>query len=361
MKVLHIINNLSSGGAESMLRHIAVIQKQKGVDVEILIFSSKNCVFKDILINNNIKIHSLNATFVYNPFIIFKLIKYLKCDFDIFHVHLFPPQYWVAIASLFIRKKINIIFTEHSTHNRRRDIPFLYFLERFIYKKYSKIVCISEGVFANLNGWIGLKEKQIVIRNGILLEKFSKAIPYSKNELGFRDDDILVIMVGRFTEAKDHKTVVDTFKLLDKNVHLLLVGEGVLKNDTVKYVDHCQLNNKIHFLGFRNDIERLYKTCDFGILSSNWEGFGLVAVECMVCCKPIICTNINGLNEVMPFKELQFEIGNIDELSTIINKLINNKDFYEKYSLKSFKQSELFDIENTVNEYNRLYSSLINF
>src|SRR6056297_1078254 len=115
MRVLHVINDLSSGGAEKLLEESLPLYKKHGVEVELLVINNKNNVYEKNLIDNNIKIYSLNKFKIRNPLNIFLIIKVIiEGDFDIVHSHLFPAKYWVSIASIFLRmKKFKNITTEH--------------------------------------------------------------------------------------------------------------------------------------------------------------------------------------------------------------------------------------------------------
>ena len=121
MKILHLINDLSSGGAESLLKEIVPLQK-KYDDISILTLSNEISVFDEELKKN--KVNIINTKFtnnVYNPLQIFEIYKHIK-EYDIIHVHLFPSFYWAALANLIILKnKTKLIVTEHNTSNNRRD------------------------------------------------------------------------------------------------------------------------------------------------------------------------------------------------------------------------------------------------
>ena len=117
------------------------------------------------------------------------------------------------------------------------------------------------------------------------------------------------MMTGRFSKAKDHTTLVKSLKLLPYNYKLLLVGEGELKKNIEILIKKINLENRVIFLGFRNDIPELMKTVDINILSSNWEGFGLVAVEGMASGRPFIGSDVDGMNDVIRGGGILFEKG----------------------------------------------------
>ena len=100
MKILHLINNLNTGGAEKLLLETLPLYNQKGIKVDLLLLDGKDYPFLKELNNQNCcTIYNLGKASAYNPFLIFKIIPYLK-RYDLIHAHLFPTLYWLAFAKL---------------------------------------------------------------------------------------------------------------------------------------------------------------------------------------------------------------------------------------------------------------------
>ncbi|WP_368493430.1 glycosyltransferase [Marinitoga sp. 1154] len=368
--MLHVINNLGSGGAENLISEMLPIMNNiKGVEVDLLLLTDKNNVFDKKLKEKGIKIEIVPKRKLYSPYNIFYIKDFIiKNKYDIVHAHLFPTIYWVSLASkLIFKNKPKFIMTEHSTHNKRREKKYLRFLERKIHFNYDKIISISQKAQENLILWLNPNEKHlnkfIIIENGINVEKFIKAKPYLKREINkkFTEDIKLICMVSRFSEQKDHPTVIKSLKELPENVHLILVGEGKLKSKNIKLASEIGVNKRVHFLGFRNDIPRILKTVDVVVLSSNWEGFGLAAVEGMSAGLPVIASDVPGLNEIVKNAGLLFSKGNSSELASKINELIMNRDKYNEISKKCLFKAYKYDIrkmtKNYINLYEQFYKS----
>ncbi|WP_042271163.1 glycosyltransferase [[Clostridium] dakarense] len=364
MKILHIINNLGSGGAEKLLSDMLPIMINKAdIKIDVLILTDKDNVFNKNLEENNINIIIVSLKNIYNPLNIYYIRKYIKeGKYDIVHAHIFPTIYWTSIASkIILKNKPKFIITEHSTNNKRRNKKMFYYIEKFIYKEYDKIISVSDMTQKNLLNWIKPskpnKNKFIVIENGIDLEKYENAIPYKKNELNeeFNNDTKLITMVGRFADSKDQNTIIRAMSNLNENINLLLVGDGKLKEKSIELTKSIGLENRVHFLGFRSDVDRIIKSSDIVILSSNWEGFGLSAVEGMACENPVIATNVCGLKEVVEGAGILFERGNDEQLSEIISKLITDKDYYNLVSKSCKNRSEDFNITKTISRYINIY------
>lgn len=364
MRILHVINNLGSGGAEKLLTEALPLIK-KSHEVEVLLLNDKKNVFLKSLEDNNIDVAIIPSKSIIFPSNIFKVRKHIiNGDYDVVHAHLFPTLYWVSIASKLIWKdKPAFIYTEHSTYNRRRDRKILKPVERCVYSAYDRIISVSEPTQAELLRWLRPKQNKInrfkVIRNAINVEKYSRAVPYKKFELGFGDSAVLICMVGRFSAAKDQATVIRALTKLPEHYHLLLVGEGSLRQECENVAKSLGVSNRVHFLGFRIDVDRILKTVDVITLSSHWEGFGLSALEGMAAGKPVIVSDITGLSEVVKGAGLVFKPGDYKELASKITLSIENSQEKKYILLQSADRVNEYSIEKFITEYSKTYDELI--
>lgn len=361
-----MITSLTGGGAEKLLTDLVpMVNNTENVNAEVLVLSDEDSVYKNKLIENNITIYFSGLKQNYNPLHILNIRnKIIKGNYDFIHVHLFPSIYWTSIANSMIRKSVRpkLIMTEHSTHNKRRNKKYFKVIEKLIYNKYDKIISISDKTQSNLIQWLNINNnrKFKIIQNGIELDKYQNAKPYSKRELNnkFNENTILLCMVGRFSEQKDQKTIIETLPQLNKDIQLLLIGEGKLKTDHILLAKELNVADRVHFLGFRRDIPRIYKTVDIIIMSSHWEGFGLAAVEGMAASKPVIASNVEGLREIVNNGGILFNQGNSEQLVKEINELNKNSDHYKHTIKNGIEISKHYSIYETVNSYLKIYQDM---
>lgn len=366
MKVLHIINNLGQGGAQKLVSDIVpIMSKYHNIEVEVLLLTEKYNLFGKKLNSNSIKVSTISKRKLRDPLNILYIRDFIvNNNFDIIHVHLFPALYWTSLASkLIIKNKPKFLLTEHSTFNKRRVNKYLRPLEKVIYSNFDKIVSISPETQEELINWLSPKttEKFITIENGIDIDRYKNAKPYNKSKLiRARSNNVkIVCMVGRFSQQKDQSTIIRALQYLPKNVHLILVGDGELKEKNQLLCKSLGLEDRVHFLGIRDDVERILKTSDIIVLSSNWEGFGLAAVEGMAAGKPVIASNVPGLANVVSDAGLLFTKGKDSDLANKINILIENNDLYHKLSLAAEKRAELFSLDKMVDKYIELYNKIL--
>jgi glycosyltransferase involved in cell wall biosynthesis len=358
MRILHVISSLEIGGAERILSELLPLLKEKGETVSLLVCKKTDSIFEQTLLSFGIEIISLNLPTNHSPRIFIKLLKYSK-QYDVIHVHLFPMLYWAAIVARICRNPF--IYTEHSTNNRRRDRAFLKPIERFIYNSYKIIISISIQTQLNLKNWLsacGEDHRFVVIENGIKLNDFIMGT--APNEMsGIPPNSKILLMVSRFSASKDQKTVIRSIPLIeDSTVHLVFAGEGTTKDSCVNLTNSLGINNRVHFLGNRNDIPQLIANSYIGIQSSHWEGFGLTAVEFMAGMKPVIASNVDGLKQIVEGAGLLFEKGNEFELANSINRLIKDQEEYRRISKQCFQRAEKFNINNTADKYIQVYHKI---
>lgn len=357
MKILHIISSLETGGAQRLLTELLPLLALKE-NISLLIFNDIENEFQKKIISKHITLYSLKQKNFYNPLIILKLIPILK-RFDIVHVHLFPCLYWVAIASLF--SKTHLVYTEHSTNNKRRNKIYFKYLEKWIYSFYEKIISISKQTQNNLKIWLNASsndERFITIENGINIETFTNIEKTPKYEIELPKGK-RILMISRFTQSKDQQTLIRAMMYVAKNVHLILVGNGETQEECINLTQQLHLENRVHFLGTRSDIPQLIAHSDIGVQSSNWEGFGLTAVEIMAGHKPIIASDINGLKQIVNDAGILFPPKDEKSLAEKINNLLKDQTLYNEISQKCYERACKYDIRKMSENYIKVYKEII--
>ncbi|NQU33082.1 MAG: glycosyltransferase [Bacteroidetes bacterium] len=364
MKVLQVINSLEiGGGAEKLVLDLALLLKKRGIHVEVLSiknpYLSSNGSYCDILKRQGIPVHFLNNSKFYAPINIYRCYRFLKNNkYDIVHSHLFPTLYIVAGANCRSSFRTTLIATEHATTNNRRSILLFKLLDKLVYKSYSQVICISEGTKESLNLYLNQRMNMIVINNGIDNVAFYEAEPISiKSLLKVNNTPFLILQIASFRKAKDQDTLIHAMTYLPNDIHVAFAGDGERISLCKKIVEKLNLQNRVHFLGVRNDLPCIIKSADVVVVSSHWEGFGLAAVEGMASGKPVVASNVKGLAEVVRGAGMLFEQGDFAELARLILQLKNDKLLYISVSEKCIIRAEKYNIKRMTNEYENVYSN----
>ncbi len=162
IRVLHVINSLLVGGAERSLVNSTLALGSKNCDVEICTVYHDGPLAEELR-RAGVRAHNLNidpriADYArrrkFDPRAVTRLSRVIaRGKFDIVHAHLFPASLFAALATRSAPKP-KLVFSEHSTFNRRRKHRVLRILDSWIYSRYDAIVAVSSAVSRALIQWL---------------------------------------------------------------------------------------------------------------------------------------------------------------------------------------------------------------
>ena len=209
------------------------------------------------------------------------------------------------LASRISRKRPSVVATLHGLGTakslRRR------FLNWFLYRWIYRIVGISRGVSNDIiqSNW-GLSPDQVVtVQNGLVYGRFLTDLSQEEARrllLPSLPEGFWFGTVGRLSPVKNHLTLLRSFQRVARelpNSHLLIVGDGELRDELVAQCDSFGISKQVCFLGLRQDIPDLLKTLDVFLLPSLREGLPLALLEAMASALPIVASNVGGIPEVV--------------------------------------------------------------
>lgn len=347
MRILHVITSLRTGGAERLMVDMLPRMKAKGHEVDLCVFDGVRTPFYEELGSKGVRVIPLEHS-VYSLVNLFKLVPLMR-GYDIVHSHNTACQYFVAIASFF--SKCKIYTTEHNTSNRRRN-GWWRMLDRWMYGRYEKVVCISELTKKNLLQHIGdsFEDKCVIIYNGIDITAFantSSPLPNGKK----------ILMVSAFREQKDQKTLIRTMKELPSEYMLELAGGGEerLITECKLLVQELHLDERVKFLGVRIDIPALLNAANVVVLSSHYEGLSLSSLEGMASGRPFVASDVEGLRDIVGGYGVLFPHEDFIALANIIRKLCEDASYAKEVAVRCQARAKMFDVETMVQNYLNLY------
>lgn len=164
------------------------------------------------------------------------------------------------------------------------------------------------------------------------------------------------LAVGRFSHLhKGFDLLIDAFNIFaqkNKEWTLDIVGGGEEEQIYKKMIAEYGLQDRIHIHPFTNQIQSYYSNAQIYVLSSRWEGFGLVLVEAMAHGLPIVSSNLPTSKEIMSDFGMYFTIGNIYELA---QQLHNATEIdWKKESSKAIEIAKRFDISNIIEQWKNI-------
>ena len=357
MRILQVITSLQTGGAEKIVVDLSLKLKSRGHEVDVVAFAGGPSIFKQALIDGGCGVIGFSQTdSVYN-FKHVKRLKQLMAHYDIVHTHNTSPQLFAAMAKG--KSKAKLVTTEHSTNNRRRSMWGYGCIDRWMYSRYDKIVCISDIAKEKLLAHIGQQYERdvLTINNGVDVARFYDA---QEAEKLHAPNTFVTVMVAGFREAKDQDTLIRAVALLPENYQLWLVGDGVRREALQGVIDSAGVASRVSLLGIRADVPQVLKSADVVCMSSHWEGLSLSNIEGMSSGRPFVASDVDGLREVTKGYGLLFPHGDAAALAEIIRKFHDDKAFYDEVAEKCHQRALMFDIEKMVDGYEAVYKELVN-
>lgn len=199
----------------------------------------------------------------------------------------------------------------HSYYGRRKTQFFLFIEKTLALFATDQIIVISNQQFKEIHEQFGVgqNEQFKIIPLGIDLNHF-KETDQKRNllreETGVRGDEILIGLVGRLTEIKNHSLFLRVAKIYRENsikdlprLRFLIVGDGHLREVLEKESADLQVNDLVTFLGNRNDTDVVYAGLDIVALTSNNEGTPLSLIEAMANSRAVISTAVGGVFDLL--------------------------------------------------------------
>lgn len=358
-RVIQVITSPLAGGAEVLVRELGSRLHSETVISEVIYFKKPE----------DARIHQLSGdefflgTSFRSPSAVFKLRKIFRERLKtgtplIVHAHLTWPFLYVALASQFL--PVDIIYTEHSTSNRRRSFIGFRVIDKFFYSRYRKVICISEGVKKSLEKWLGrsCRQRLIKVTNG------SKIFDYCRRPLISDAKKPELISVGSLTRQKGFSTAISAIALMrDEISRYVIVGQGAERSDLDNLIRRHSLEDKVMLVGWQSDVEKYYRKADIQLIPSHREGFGLVAVEGMSTGLPVVASDVDGLREVVGtqskavelVKDFRNPVAWVEALRSGIRRFRSSPD---EISRTARRQAERFGLQAMVDEYRKIYESL---
>ncbi len=220
---------------------------------------------------------------------------------------------WLAPSVLWGRPRpCTIVHTYHGhvLHSYFGPVKTQVFklIEQLLAKLTDCIIAISEQQHRELSLQfrVGKPEQYRVIPLGLDVSACQAARGGLRQELGLTSETVLIGIVGRLCEVKNHAMALEaTAQLIEKAavhsgaVHLVVIGDGHLADELSAYADHLNIADHVTFTGFRDDVLALYADLDIVALTSLNEGTPLTLIEAMCHGRAVVATEVGGVVDIM--------------------------------------------------------------
>jgi glycosyltransferase involved in cell wall biosynthesis len=358
--VVHLITTIDRGGAEKQLQILVQEQISLGYRVTIIPIKGSNELAISLrAIGAEVNLFLVNKFFL-KQFLLFWIFS--KRNSFLLHVHLPRAELLGAVC----RQKNLLIGTKHVTEmffgeNFRAISPLA---SRWVTGRMHYFICITRAVLEYMidTRQLNPKTNRSVIYYGYddqVPSKFSSEVKSFGTIKSFR-----IGTVARLVPQKDLKTLLRTFSLLKSypvEYDLEIVGRGNLKIELQEYAKDLGLpKSSIHWIEHEHDISKFFKRIDVFVLTSKYEGFGLVLLEAMQANIPVVASDIAPIKEVLG--ENFPTLSKVGDEAMFLDNILKLQDAGFRKSVLELQANQLakFSPKIMSNRIDKIYSSLIN-
>jgi glycosyltransferase involved in cell wall biosynthesis len=291
---------------------------------------------------------------------------------DIVHTHTAKAGTLGRLAARLARVPVKI----HTFHGHVLDGYFsppvtraFLEIERRLAHTTDRLVTVSPRLKVQLLALgIGRPEQVDVVPLGLELDRFRRARPASptlRPSLGLTDDTPLLGIVGRLVPIKDHSTLFQALARLHDEVraaHLVVIGDGEERTRLEEFAGRLGLGSRIHFLGWRVDLETILGELDVVICASRNEGTPVALIEAMAAGIPVLSTDVGGVADLVTHGETGWLVpsGDPDGMASAICRLLSDRTLGARLAAAGQAMAlDRHDVTRLVPRVEALYADLL--
>ncbi len=292
----------------------------------------------------------------------------LNHKLDLLHVHYAIPHASAAYMArqILLKQGINIpvITTLHGTDITLVGKDKTYSpVVTFSINESSAITAVSKNLRDETYANFKITKDIQVIYNFVDAKRFNKKPLTPFKQVIAPNKEWIIVHSSNFRKVKRTDDVVRVFEKVNKVLptKLLFVGDGPERPCIESMARSSDAKNDIVFLGKQEEVEDIMAISDLFLLPSEYESFGLVALEAMAAGVPVISSNAGGLPEVNIDGVTGFlsNVGDVDNMSDNIIKILSDENLFQEMKKNAVIQAKNFDIDSIVPQYVELYNRML--
>ncbi len=369
MPILHLIDTLSLGGAQTILK--SVLEYDNNSEMHVYALREK---LPEIDIQHTKKyIYPSTAKYSFKP--LKHLSQYIeKNNIKILHCHLFRSE----VTGYFIKKNyhpnIKLIFHEHGqivgsdTNRKYEDWMYNTFKKRS-HSTSDKILAVSDAMRNLLIEKGNTPETKIeTLYNFVDLQKFDSnkldnVNSNYKSEIGL-ENNFVVGFAGRIIPRKGWRSFVEMATIINKthpNIKFLMAGTGADVEPLQQLIKEKKLENTIHYLGFVKDMISFYSSLDCFVMPSWFEGLPMSQLEVMALGVPLLTTTGPGMDEIPKngVDAVYLKMKNPKDQAEKVIDLFRNPEKAKKLSENAKNTVQQHSLENYMKQLNNVYTKIL--
>ena len=360
MKILFFLESLRSGGKERRLLELIQYLKFKR-DYEIAIVLTENHIDYKYIYDWNIPIYIIDRKGLKkDPRIFYKFFKISKkLKPNVIHTWGIMHTFYAIPVKLFLKLPLVTSMISNANFNIKPNSFGMLFFKSSCF--FSNIILSNSQ--AGIEAYKLSAKKSRVIYNGVNFERFTKKVDKCSMRKKIKvDTTYMLIMVASVNKKKDYDLFLDVAKQVNKyrdDTTFVSVGAGSELDRLKKRIKNEKIRN-VKFLGLRNDIEELVSCSDIGVLLSPSEGFPNSVMEYMALKKPVIVSDVGGMNELVKDNYMGYLVSNnLSVITKRVNELLDNTEKRTIFGDNGFRHIKCnHSIETMSNKFIDIYKTV---
>jgi len=361
-RILYVITDLEVGGVPLHLCRLATDMHELGHVVRVVSLSPPGPV-SEMLAQAGVEVGSCNAR---SPAGIGALLQLrreiVQFKPEIIHSFLFHANIACRLITPLAGVSRNKLICEIQTVEIERRWHLT--VDRWTHRLCRMEIGNSQSVIAHLHHEAGLPESWLrLVRGGVDIERFDRAKPIQKSELGAEGSDRLLVWVGRLDPVKGLEDLLRALVMIRQrfSAHLVLVGDGPERSRLEQLITELDLADCVLLMGVRDDVPEILKACDLFVFPSHTEGMPNALLEAMAAGCAIVCTDVPGNRDLITDGETGLTVPARDSnaLADAVVKLLGSRDLSDRLgAAASTLAKESFDSKLVMARYLKIYDTI---
>lgn len=354
--ILMIARTMGLGGTENVVLQLCEILSGK---VNKILVCSSGGVHEKKLQEMGIKHYVMPDIASKNPMDMLKSYRLIKSIINkekitIVHSHHRMAAFYAELAT---PKKVVKVANAHNTFIDKKKLTQLAYRD-------TKVVAVGEIVKKNLIEYFEISKEQVCVIHNAVKSFDGNIVPIEALYQERQKGNVLIGNIGRLSEQKGINYFIEAAEITTRThpeARFVIVGDGEEREKLQAQVKVKGLQDKVLFLGYRNDIQNVMSQLDFVVLSSLWEGLPLTPIEAYSVGKTVVGTAVDGTPEIIcdGVDGYLVEPRNQMQLAEKMNELIENPEMQESMGIQAMKRyQDEFSFEKLSQRYIDFYEGL---
>ncbi len=367
-----IIDTMGVGGAETQLLRIIPYLTSLNWDIRLITIKDKN-EFRDELGKRGVAFSSLGFSSGFLAFarnvrlLVTEINKCKSRNRVIIHSHIVSSNLFSRFLTFFLSGSPVLVNTVHNTNE---GSPLRYLMYKLTKNRVDFISAMSRSAIeVHQRKRVSRIDRLHLVHNGIDLNYFQKNVQVrDKMREDFKVSDAFVwLAVGNLSPQKNFANLLHAWKLLiqmtERNLRLFIIGEGAEKDKLQRFILEHDLEDSVHLLGHRNDVQNMMNMADGYVMSSDWEGFPMVLLESAATQLPIVATDVGGNSEIVRDEISGYlcppgnEHALTESMKKIVELPVEELEMMGRAGRKHVQEN--FSVESIAKQWNDIYESLL--